>query len=314
MNSLLFALIILYEPKQAIGRDDFIEPQKSINVPLPVSGAKGVIEVKVFGREGCLRNDLVDLACDVSALLGKGSLSFMYVGCQSGKIVSFVIDAEVPWSIRSAAFNEIPLKLLSISRRVSIAFPQQGFSIGWWVNKDRRSENLGLYTIYPNVYEGFTFLDSELVKRGKYPSGCKPGFEEKIVAIIVKRTGLQPFALGFPFIVSCHKEESPMWSFALDLPIENVPPPFIENRIIPHCESLFRDLENVAGNNPQIILLVVRSENIAVGELSYSKGKIKFFRFFSDIETLKRKALISRIEKEEKKREKLEFIIHALQD
>jgi hypothetical protein len=74
-------------------------------------------------------------------------------------------------------------------------------------------------------------------------------------------------------------------------------------------------LEKEAGKPPPFIPLVVRSENIAVGHLFYSsKGKINFNRFFSDIETLKRKALIYRIEKEEKKRKKLEFIIQALQN
>jgi hypothetical protein len=217
-----------------IGRDDLIEPQKRIEVPLPIRGAKGVVEVLVLGREGCFRNNLVDLAWDVSALLGEGSLSFMDVGCQSGKIVSFGIDTEVPWSIRSTAFNELPLKLLSISRRISIGFPQQNFSIGWFVKKDRRSENLETYTYYPNIYESFTFLDDELVKKGKFPSGC-PGLEEKIIAIVAKRTGLQAFAWGWPFIISCLIEGSPMWGLALDFPIEKVAPPFIENRILPHC-------------------------------------------------------------------------------
>jgi len=290
----LSALIILCEPKQA----------------------KGAIKVNIVGSERCAPSNLDNLEYDVSALLGKGSLSSMDVECRSGKLVALGIDAEVPWSIRLTSFDELPSKLLSISRRISAGFPQQSISIGWVVKNDRRSESLAKYNYWPSFsYEGFTFLDVELVKKGKYPSGCKSGLEENIVAIVVKRTGLQPFTWVGRSIITCVPNGF-LWSLALDFPIEKVPPPFIENRILPSCELLFSELENVAGKYPYPlnIPLVVRSENVSVGSLCYSKGKISLWRHFSDIETLKRKALIYRIEKEEKKRKKLEFIIQALQN
>lgn len=207
MTCLLAYFLVSIDAKRIIAADEFIDAQKSIEVALPVRGSKGVIEVKVLGEERCFRKSLVDLAWDVSALLGEGSLSFMYVYCRSGKPTAFGIDAEVPRALRPTTLQGLPDKLLSISRKVTTGFPQQGFSIIWFVKRDVKTENLGSYSYSPNEYEEFEFLDQALVKKGKRPDpGCQAGVEEKIFKVVTMRTGLKPFAWVFSNMVTCNKD------------------------------------------------------------------------------------------------------------
>jgi hypothetical protein len=233
------------QPSKDDKNTQIVEPQKRIEVSLPVRGSKGVIEVENSGKEECFRKNLVDLAWDVSALLGEGALSSMGVECQSGKPIYSMIDAEVPRALRPTTLQEIPEKLLSVSRSVSTGFPQLKLHIIWVVTKEERTQRLGSYTHYPNEYEEFEFLGERLVKKGKRPvSGCQGVDEEKIIKIVAMRTGLKPFVWGSTnMMVLCNEQgELIILGLSLDIPLEKVPPPFIEENILPNFEAVFRRL------------------------------------------------------------------------
>ena len=266
----------------------FVEPNKGTQVSPPVRGAKTNIEVKVIGSGGCFQKNLEDSVNDLSALLGEGSLRFLAVECNSGNPESFGIDADIPSAIRSADISELPQNLLSIGRRVSSGFPRYEVDIGWFVRNESRSESLAHYDNVPDRYESFKFMNDEIVKQGKWPAGCNPELEDKIVDIVKKRTGLQAFEWAglIPSLVSCDKNGKPLiWALCLDLPIEKVPPPFIENELLPQCELCFKDIENEAGKAPPMIPVVIRSENIAVGVFHYKNNQVTFERYFPDVET-----------------------------
>jgi hypothetical protein len=278
--------IVSIDVREIMGRDESIDPQKSIEVPLAVGGAKRVIEVTVWGKESCPKKNLVDLAGDVSALLGEGSLSAMIVQCKAGKADYFNINAEISQASWPVTIRALPEKLLFICRRLAFAFPKVEFTIDWSVRGKigglLKTEKLATYSNYHD-YEYFRFLDDEIVRKGKPPTGCKQGIEEKIIKMGTTKTGLQPFSWGLgPHIIICPSKEgsSPFWFLALDIPLEKMPPPFVENKILPNCESLFRELEKETGQAPFFIPIIVRSENMTLGQLNFSQGRVSFNRFF----------------------------------
>jgi hypothetical protein len=174
----------------------------------------------------------------------------------------------VPKSLRPC-YDLSPLcgNLLRINRRLAHAFPKTSIHINWTVDKKpfvSLEDALGRYHhnmrtegkevrrfITPGStgeYEEFTLLGQTFVKSSPYipDVDCGPEIDQKIINITAKRLGLRVRSFrNRTAIVMCGGGHLSLF-LELELPIDKVPPPFIEKNLVPKADSFFKDLTDLA--------------------------------------------------------------------